>query len=722
MDSITVTISDQVATLSESGGTYTAVITMTGTEPEGILTYTIDFKDRAGNPGIQVTETTDGSYVNHDVFPPEMEAVFIRSSNTDSTWAKVDDIVSVIFTGSEVLDNINVTIAGVSATCCDTLDLMKYRGSHVMDESNEEGEITFLISYTDLGGAEGPDADTTTNNTTVRFDKTSPEFSFTRMATNNLYGDSLAGLGTVDTLAFTISENQRDLNVELAGSQKTPEQEELNFITTHTFSESDVDGWVSFALSMTDSAGNESGSLAETQDGSVVRFDGSPPTIPSIIFFSNNTNDTAVCIPGDSLYLNYTTSEVLRTVEVTIAGNLPDRIFGSDNSYTAVYGMTGAETEGFIPFNIYDIEDWVGNTGDPASETTNGSTVLFDMTPPADFTLGNVVSSGDNSGIEVPGYWNSSNQYLIVIVPIADDITLVDGGGIQLEASFGDTYDILGDTVLIEEDDLNSYKSVTVSGTDFEDLDDFVEDGNATFRALMWDKAGNMTTSSESATILHIDQTTPILIAVNQKSNNTIADSLAKVGDTDTLTFTASEGLDSIVVQIFNSNTLHTGNNQSWVATYVFQESDMDIDTTVFFNISFSDTAGNLVDNINAVDTTTDGSWIRFDGILPFLDLVSFYSTNEVNPELAVVGDRLILDFISNESLFTQVVTIAGFTADTTFETGDTTRSWRTLDGTENEGYIPFEIGFSDLVGNLGDTVETTTCLLYTSPSPRDRG
>ena len=111
MDSITVTISDQVATLSESGGTYTAVITMTGTEPEGILTYTIDFKDRAGNPGIQVTETTDGSYVNHDVFPPEMEAVFIRSSNTDSTWAKVDDIVSVIFTGSEVLDNINVTIA-----------------------------------------------------------------------------------------------------------------------------------------------------------------------------------------------------------------------------------------------------------------------------------------------------------------------------------------------------------------------------------------------------------------------------------------------------------------------------------------------------------------------------------------------------------------------------------------------------------------------------------
>ena len=45
----------------------------------------------------------------------------------------------------------------------------------------------------------------------------------------------------------------------------------------------------------------------------------------------------------------------------------------------------------------------------------------------------------------------------------------------------------------------------------------------------------------------------------------------------------------------------------------------------MFFNFSFSDTAGNLVDSINAGDTTTDGSWIRFDGILPFLNFVSFY-------------------------------------------------------------------------------------------------
>ena len=165
-----------------------------------------------------------------------------------------------------------------------------------MDQSNDEGDIPFLITYTDLGGALGPDADTTTNNTNVQFDKTVPEFSLIRMATNNVYGDSLAGIGSVDTLSFTISENQRDLNVELAGSQKTPDQEELNFITTHTFSELDEDGWVSFTLSMTDSAGNPSDTLMTTQDGSQVRFDGTLPLLPIVNFFSNNSNDSSVCI------------------------------------------------------------------------------------------------------------------------------------------------------------------------------------------------------------------------------------------------------------------------------------------------------------------------------------------------------------------------------------------------------------------------------------------
>ncbi|MEO2185844.1 MAG: hypothetical protein ABGX30_04655, partial [bacterium] len=323
LDSIVVTIAGLATTLTESDGSYTATLTLTGSEPNGILEYTIDFRDRARNSGIQVTSTTDGSYVNHDIYPPEIEIASITSNNSDSTWAKVGDSVFVTFTASEALDSISITIAGVASSYND-LSMAKYQGYHVMDDSNVEGDSPFLITYTDLGGAIGPDADTTTNNTNVQFDKTVPEFSLARMATNNVYGDSLAGIGSVDTLTFTISEVQNDLSVELAGSAKTPSQNGLNFSTTHTFIASDIEGWVNFSISMTDSDGNPADTLMTSQDGSQVRFDGTLPILPIVNFFSNNSNDSSMCVPGDSLFLQYTSSETLRTATITLAGNSPD--------------------------------------------------------------------------------------------------------------------------------------------------------------------------------------------------------------------------------------------------------------------------------------------------------------------------------------------------------------------------------------------------------------
>ena len=715
LDSIVVTIAGLATTLTESNGSYTATLTLTGSEPDGILEYTIDFKDRAGNPGIQVTSTTDGSYVNHDIYPPEIEIVSITSNNSDSTWAKVGDSVFVTFTASETLDNISITIAGVSSSY-NELSGAKYQGYHIMDDSNDEGDIPFLITYTDLGGAIGPDADTTTNNTNVEFDKTVPEISLTRMATNNVYGDSLAGIGSVDTLSFTISEVQNDLSVELAGSAKTPSQNGLNFSTTHTFIASDIEGWVNFSISMTDSAGNPSDTLMISQDGSQVRFDGTLPILDDVNFSSNNSNDSSLCIPGDSLFLQYTSRETLRTTTITLAGNSPDESGWLDGfNYYASYILTGTEDEGFIPFTI-GFEDWVGNPGDTISGTTNGSSVLFDMTPPDDFTLGDVVSK---NGIEVAGYWNASNQTLEIVIPVPNDETLP-GGGIQFLASFGGSYSNLADTVDIDQSDLGMGKIVSISATDFESIAEFTENGNATFQAVLWDKAGNTTTGTASTSTIHIDQTLPILGTVAQSTNNAIADSLAKVGDTDTLIVSSTEGLDTLQVQIFSQDAVHSGANRDWTFTYSFQETDND--DMVSFNIVFGDTAGNLGTDVS---TTTDGSTVRFDGTKPTLTSVSFSSTNDIDGGLAILADTLYLDFISDEDLLTKEVLIAGSDADTTFENESRTpfRSWRIMDGTEAEGYIEFEIGYSDLVGNIGDTVEETTnetSILFDMTPPDD--
>ncbi|MDH5718624.1 MAG: hypothetical protein OEZ22_13445, partial [Spirochaetia bacterium] len=65
----TVTISGNTAVVSGTGP-YTAEFTMTESEAEGMVFFTIDFADIVGNKGIQVTTVLDSSSVNFDKTPP----------------------------------------------------------------------------------------------------------------------------------------------------------------------------------------------------------------------------------------------------------------------------------------------------------------------------------------------------------------------------------------------------------------------------------------------------------------------------------------------------------------------------------------------------------------------------------------------------------------------------------------------------------------------------
>ena len=77
-----------------------------------------------------------------------------------------------------------------------------------MDESDDEGAITFSIEYTDLGGAVGPVANTTTDQTNVRFDRTPPTLTNIRVSSNNTMTDS-AGIGDIDSL-FLLFQNHKE--------------------------------------------------------------------------------------------------------------------------------------------------------------------------------------------------------------------------------------------------------------------------------------------------------------------------------------------------------------------------------------------------------------------------------------------------------------------------------------------------------------------------------
>ena len=95
-----------------------------------------------------------------------------------------------------------------------------------MDEDDEEGIISFSIEYTDLGGAIGPSANSTTDGTMVKYDRTSPTLTNIRVSSNNALVDS-AAIGDNDSLFFTISEPQRNITTIIGGSAIIPQQNGL---------------------------------------------------------------------------------------------------------------------------------------------------------------------------------------------------------------------------------------------------------------------------------------------------------------------------------------------------------------------------------------------------------------------------------------------------------------------------------------------------------------
>ena len=60
------------------------------------------------------------------------------------------------------------------------------------------------------------------------------------------------------------------------------------------------DGFINFSIVVEDSAGNSTGEVIETSDGSYVWFDGTRPTLSYVTFNSTNANDSSLAIIGDT--------------------------------------------------------------------------------------------------------------------------------------------------------------------------------------------------------------------------------------------------------------------------------------------------------------------------------------------------------------------------------------------------------------------------------------
>ena len=162
---VTATIGNATATVSGGGTNWNATRALDGTEPQGALSFTINFDDLAGNSGVQINATTDSSAVTADFTAPTLNSVVILSSNTDSTLAANGDTVTLSFTASESIANVTATIGNATATVSG--GGTNWNATRALDGTEPQGALSFTINFDDLAGNSGVQVNATTDSSAV---------------------------------------------------------------------------------------------------------------------------------------------------------------------------------------------------------------------------------------------------------------------------------------------------------------------------------------------------------------------------------------------------------------------------------------------------------------------------------------------------------------------------------------------------------------------------
>ena len=173
------------------------------------------------------------------------------------------------------------------------------------------------------------------------------------------------------------------------------------------------------------------GSYNLTTNSSDVTYDKTPPTLTFVSIASSNA-DTAWAKLGDKVWVTFITSEPISDTLVSILGQNATIETIGNNKFRAEYIPSQSDTEGEINFEI-QFSDLAANEGTSVNESTNNTKVVFDKTVPNDFTVSVLTPTGGN---QVNNIWNLTNTGMDIIIPIANDTTLINGT-VQLSGKVG---------------------------------------------------------------------------------------------------------------------------------------------------------------------------------------------------------------------------------------------------------------------------------------------
>ena len=678
-------------TVSGNNTTWLLGVPLTGS-PDGTEVITItpvsnSIFDKAGNAASTTQTNNQVSVI--DALKPTFSTVSISTSNVESLNTDNSDIKTkvgdVITLTMQTTDNENVTQPTVvflsngdaingSVTYTGSNPGPSYTAQYTVNASDSEGVITFTISnYTDDDNNTGVDVTTLTNSTVsqITVDKTLPTLTNVVLSSSNENqrvdnGKLLAKEGdtvtidissseiiTTPTIAFSSNGNTSNHSTVTMTQGDTRQSYSASFTVASNHAEGDVGFTIS---SFTDIPGNSGSSVTTTTDNSYVEIDLTGPTFSSLTLSSSNSTST-LAKEGDLITLTMVAAEAI--TEPTVSFTSGDQsassgtvIKDSDTQYRALYTVQNSNTDGGIGYSITSYTDIAGNNPPSAvTASASESTITVDKQVPS---ITATTVNSNNNFITITFDENIFNTSTgSGALEVSDFVLAIDnsGGG---TATLSSTTP--GSITTITE--FSKYMfGFTISGTPngSERISITPVSGQ------VFDTAGNEALTTGHSNFVNLnDASAPSFTTITIASNNSTT-SLAKSGDTVTLSLTADEAVTPPTVT-FTSNgsgingsvtvSPSSGTNTEYTATYVVNGSDGN--GTVGFTINgFEDSNGN---SGNSATATTNSSSITVDTQSPSLTAVTLSTNNSNDQSLAKAGETITLTITSDENINTPTV------------------------------------------------------------------
>lgn len=583
---------------------------------------------------------------------PTLSSVTIASNNANTSIANIGDTITLSFTGSEPLTNVSVAILGKSANISGSGT--NWTASYTLVGGESTGVVNFSIDYEDLAGNQGTQTTSTTNETSVTIQYIIPTLDIVTIYSNNA-NTAIAEVGDTVTLDFTASDQIADISVSILGNNVTASLVSGNqYRAQYTVQGGDAAGVVPFYIDYKDLYNNPATTVTGTTDSSSVTVQYVVPTLDIVTIYSDNTNP-ATAITGDTVSLDFTASDDITNISVSILGNNVTASSLGGNQYRAQYAVQAGDSNGLINFSI-DYEDLYNNTATTVTSTTDASSVTISNDKP-ELALVNIASN------------NSRN---IRYADVGDTIFLVVRANEQT-ITFNSTT-ILGNPVnMVYQGPVGAQyqwqAQYIVQAGDAEDIVPFTID----FENNLGVDGDQVTSTTTGNTVEIINQVFPSFLNLqSDNADNTLSEpqiigtSIIPENNT-TVTMTTPSPVTNVEFRLYNStkNAVNTSGN-TWEATFTHSELQL------FF------TEGRLYDgvlinydqiipweNVNDTFPTTDGSSV-YVNTAPDLENDTYSSNNQYDDNYLQTGDILTVNLTTSENVTTPVVTFFGNAATVT--------------------------------------------------------